>query len=121
MFSRLPNLAEFEGVKQYPNTFVLAPGFQVGFSGNLYTDNGMVAAERLIFGGTAGGRFTGTLLSLGEYPADIGGTPDIGIDIPDDETNPDGFAPTFKLEEDPYTYTEGWNVSYGQVTYGEGF
>jgi hypothetical protein len=119
--ANLPNTPEFAAVREYEETFILAPSFHIDFRGSMQSDNGMIAADLVTFGGAASGSFRGSLLSLGDYTMDLGGNPTVGIILPDDDKNPDGFAPTFKLEEDPYTYTEGWTVTYGQINYGEDY
>ena len=102
----LPDTPEFEAVKQQTGTFVLAPGFQVTFSGHFSAINGTIAADKLTFTGTAEGVVKGSLIGLANHPMTLGGTVDIHVDRENANPDPAGFKKSIAMVADAATYSE---------------
>jgi hypothetical protein len=104
----LPDTAEFEAVKEFTGTAILAPGFGVTFSGNNSGINGMIAADQLTFRGnsTLGGELTGMILGLADLPMSLRGNTKITINRQDDDYTPMGFKYTSSFEVISGSYAE---------------
>ncbi|MBS3735012.1 MAG: hypothetical protein KGY99_08795 [Phycisphaerae bacterium] len=102
----LPDTAEFADVRQHTGTFLLAPGFEAVFEGNLQTINGAIAADRLAFGGNASGRINGSVVGLADLPSEIKGSVSIRIDRTTSEADHAGFQKSIALEPVADTYCE---------------
>ena len=102
----LPDLPQFEAVKELTGTFIVAPGFDVSFSGKFTTISGTIAADRLTFSGQSVGTIKGSVIGLADYPTSISGTVDIFIDHSGKEIPDAGFLPAKALDVDARTYRE---------------
>ncbi len=102
----LPDLPQFEQIKQLPGTFVVAPGFDVSFEGQFATVNGTIAADKLLFSGTAIGTVNGSVIGLANNPTSVYGTVDICFDRSGDPTPDPGFLPAKCLAVTPRSYEE---------------
>jgi hypothetical protein len=71
--SSLPFEAQFDEVRKLTGTFVLAPGFDVLFTGNFGATAGHVAADRITLTGSASADINGSLITLKPNPIRIGG------------------------------------------------
>jgi len=97
---------EFAAVKQLSGTFIVAPGFDVTFSGHFSAINGCIAADKLTFTGSAEGTVQGSVIGLRDLPTSVGGTVNIFVDRENANQNPAGFLNSFALVAVPETYTE---------------
>jgi hypothetical protein len=89
----LPNTEEWQTLKQYVGTVILAPGFGVSFRGNTNTINGTVAADELSFLGNSSisGNVTGSVLGLKNLPMTLSGSCTIKVDKLHSSKFPPGF------------------------------
>jgi len=102
----LPDTPEFADVKEQTGTFVVAPGFGVTFAGSFSAINGTIAADQLIFTGTAEGVVQGSVIGLADVPTIIGGNVDIYVDRLNANPDPAGFVESFAFSPVPDTYAE---------------
>jgi hypothetical protein len=96
----------FATLKQMPGSFILAPGFEVDFSGNFGMANGCMAAESFKFSGTTGGTVKGTIISYGDTIFTETGTSDLVINRAGMPAQPPGFSTSAKLVPDMDSYGE---------------
>jgi hypothetical protein len=71
--SALPNEPQFDEIRKLTGTFVLAPGFDVLFTGNFGSTVGHVAGDRITITGSASADINGSLITLKANPIRIGG------------------------------------------------
>lgn len=90
----LPDTSDFHDLRQMPGTFILAPGFEVGFLGNFGTVNGCMAAEKFSFMGNAGGTVYGGVMSYGPDPLSLAGNSTLIINRSRYTGDPPGFVPS---------------------------
>jgi hypothetical protein len=102
----LPNTPEFASAKQQTGTFILAPGFGVTFGGNVTAVGGSIAADQLIFSGTAEGTIAGAVIGLADFPTNVGGNVEIHVDRTNAPASPAGFVKPFVLKSDADSYSE---------------
>ncbi|MBL7132994.1 MAG: hypothetical protein ISS78_02745, partial [Phycisphaerae bacterium] len=102
----LPDIPEFDQVRQETGTFILAPGFAVTFSGQFSAISGTIAADQLTFTGQAEGIVKGAVIGLGDYPTSLDGIVEIRVDRLNAYPDPAGFVKTIALEVDPASYRE---------------
>lgn len=102
----LPDLPEFEAVKQQTGTFILAPGFHVRFEGQFSVIGGTIAADQLTFSGLAEGTISGSVIGLADYPTVVDGNVSIQVRHADTDYNPAGFVKCLALTPEAITYTE---------------
>ncbi len=102
----LPETPEFDQVRQQTGTFVVAPGFDVTFSGQFSAINGTIAADKLTFTGQSEGIVKGAVIGLGSYGVALDGSVEIQVDRLGTGPSPSGFVKTLALEPDPASYTE---------------
>src|SRR4029079_930650 len=82
--SALPADPKFDGLRDLPGPFVVAPGFDATFQGSFGAVAGSVAADRITISGTTSGSFTGSLVTLGINPLTIPGSASISVAAPTD-------------------------------------
>lgn len=102
----LPDLPQFQAVKQLTGTFVAAPGFDVSFAGQFTTINGTIAADKLTFSGQAFGTVRGSVIGMAEQNTSVSGTVNIIIDRAGLRRDPPGFSTPLVLTPDPKSYVE---------------
>jgi Tfp pilus assembly protein PilX len=105
--SQLPQGSQFDGLRDMTGTFILAPGFDLSFSGNFSTINGAIAASGVSFSGNAGGTITNSVINYSDNPMTIIGNGDISIDRSSSVSNPSGFGENIVLEFGYEAYSEG--------------
>ena len=79
-------------------TFVLAPNWDVTFSGTFGAVAGSIAAEKITFTGAASAQITGSVVTLGNYPLVVGGSTTLTLTEPGLQRQPglrftERFAP----------------------------
>ncbi|MCK5113808.1 MAG: hypothetical protein KAR11_03510, partial [Phycisphaerae bacterium] len=104
--SQLPQGSQFDELREMTGTFILAPGFQVSFSGNFETINGVIAASGITFDGNARGTITNSIINYSDSPMAITGNSDLIIDRSSSVSNPSGFGTSIELVFDPGSYSE---------------
>ena len=102
----LPDLPQYQAVKQLTGTFVVAPGFDVNFAGQFSTINGTIAADKLTFAGQAAGTVQGSVIGLADEAVHIDGTVNIFIDRSGDDPGDAGFIMPMMFDMDMSTYRE---------------
>src|SRR2546421_1209760 len=75
--STLPE--SFGDLRKLTGSFLLAQGFQANFTGSFGTVNGAIIADKVSFGGNAGGTVMGSIVSLTNNPLTVSGTSDVII------------------------------------------
>jgi len=101
-----PEGQDFTNLKELPGTFILAPGFDVSFSGQFGTLNGAVAAGSLTFNGQAGGTVRGVLLSYDHAGFECSGQAGLVLDRAGNARLPIGLGACGILEIQPSSYRE---------------
>lgn len=102
----LPDEPQFAALKAMPGSSVLAPGFDVRFTGNFGTVGGTLAAEKFTFLGNASATVKGSILSLGSEPYSMSGNSHIVIDRSDYDDVPPGFSVPSTLSSIASSYVE---------------
>ncbi len=69
----------FGDLRKLTGSFLLAQGFQANFTGSFGTVNGAIIADKVSFGGNAGGTVMGSIVSLTSNPLTVSGTADVII------------------------------------------
>ena len=104
--SQLPQTSQFDGLREETGTFILAPGFDLSFSGNFNTINGAIAASGVSFTGNARGTFTNSTINYSANPMVITGNSRISIDRTNSVSNPTGFGGDTVLQFESDSYSE---------------
>ncbi len=105
--SQLSQSSQFDGLRDLTGTFILAPGFDLSFSGNFNTANGAVAASGISFTGNARGTITNTIINYSADPMTLTGNARISIDRSNSVAGPNGFSGRINLALEPDSYSEG--------------
>lgn len=104
--SQLPAGSAFDGLRDKPDTFILAPGFGLSFSGNFHTINGAIAGSGVSFSGNAGGTVTNSVINYSDSEMTLSGNTSVQFDRSGAQTNPSGFIADQELEFQPASYLE---------------
>jgi hypothetical protein len=72
--STLPYESQFEGLHQLTGAFVVAPGFDVQFTGNFGAVVGDICGDRISFTGNTTANVTGSVFTLKPFPISVGGS-----------------------------------------------
>jgi hypothetical protein len=102
----LPSDPEFDGLRDMTGSSVLAPGFEVKFTGNFGTVGGTLAAEKFTFVGNSSATVKGAIISLGDDPYTMTGNAHITIDRSEYDQVPPGFNVPTTLSTVATTYVE---------------
>ncbi|HDY65631.1 MAG TPA: hypothetical protein ENH84_05315 [Phycisphaerae bacterium] len=89
---QLPDLPEFAVLRSLPGSSLLAPGFNVNFTGHFDLSAGTIAAEELIFSGQADAMVMGSLISYSSTEFEMEGQATITIDRSSNPPVPPGFS-----------------------------
>ena len=103
---QLPAGAAFDGLRDKTDTFVLAPGFALNFSGNFNTINGAMAASGVSFTGNAGGVVTNSVINYSDNTMTLTGNANLRFDRSAGPINPAGFEAMQALEFQAASYAE---------------
>jgi hypothetical protein len=104
--TQLPLLPQFAGLHNKTGTFILAPGFHVGFGGSFTTLSGAIAANGIQLWGNAGGTINGSIVNYSDAPMNLQGNTDLYFNRSGLEEVPAGFVPQLVLHYDPSSYSE---------------
>jgi hypothetical protein len=99
-----PSGSEFDAIRTQEGTAILAPGFDVSFTGNYSSIEGVVAADGLYFSGNAGATIHGSLLSYSQNPTVVEGNVSLTFDRAGSTRIPAGFDTLRILEYDAKSY-----------------
>ncbi|MBP8910963.1 MAG: pilus assembly PilX N-terminal domain-containing protein [Phycisphaerae bacterium] len=105
--TQLPEDPKFAGLHSQTGTFIMAPGFQVGFGGSFTTLSGAIAANGIELWGNAGGTIHGSIVNYSDAPMVLQGNTDLYFNRSGLEEVPAGFVPQLVLYYDPASYAEG--------------
>ncbi|HEG44342.1 MAG TPA: hypothetical protein ENH94_09865 [Phycisphaerales bacterium] len=98
---------DFGTLRDETGTFLMAPGFSVGFGGNFSTLNGAIAANGITFFGNAGGTIGGSVLNYSDTPMVLSGNSDLFFNRSGVYEVPAGFGPEIILHYNTASYREG--------------
>jgi cytoskeletal protein CcmA (bactofilin family) len=98
--------SQFDGLQQEKNTFLLAPGFHLGFGGNFSTLNGAICGNGLDFFGNAGGTINGSVINYSDKEMTLSGNNDLSFNRSGTTEIPAGFIQDIVLNYDPQSYSE---------------
>ena len=104
--SQLPQDSQFDGLRDLTGTFILAPGFDLAFSGNFNTIGGAIAASGISFSGNARGTVSNTIINYSDDPMTIIGNSNFTIDHTNSNPNPSGFSTDQSLGFQAGSYSE---------------
>jgi hypothetical protein len=102
----LPQETQFAGLQSKTGTFIIAPGFAVGFGGNFGTLNGAIAANGVSFSGNAGGTIRGSVINYANTQMTLSGNSDLLFNRSGLDQVPAGFVPDLVLNYDRSSYSE---------------
>ena len=106
----LPEESQFDGLRDETGTFLMAPGFAVGFGGDFETLNGAIAANGIDFFGDAGGTINGSVINYSDTPMTLSGNSDLVFNRTGDTEVPAGFGPEFIIDYIPSSYQEVYDL-----------
>jgi hypothetical protein len=104
--TQLPQQPQFEGLHGKTGTFIMAPGFHVGFGGSFTTLSGAIAANGIELWGNAGGTINGSIVNYSDAQMTLQGNTDLYFNRSGLEEVPTGFVPELVLHYDPSSYAE---------------
>lgn len=104
--TQLPQEPQFEGLHSQKGTFIMAPGFCVGFGGTFSTLSGAIAANGIELWGNAGGTINGSIVNYSDTQMTLQGNTDLYFNRSGLEEVPAGFVPELVLHYDPSSYSE---------------
>ncbi|MCK4625799.1 MAG: hypothetical protein KAV00_10845 [Phycisphaerae bacterium] len=102
----LPDTPEFQELREISGIFLMAPGFDVEFSGQFGTVNGAMVADSFTFSGQAGGIVQGPIISYGDTPFEYSGQTGLTIDRSGGSQLPPCFWVSSPMKPLPETYAE---------------
>jgi hypothetical protein len=102
----VPSGPEFQELREISGIFLLAPGFNVDFSGQFGTVNGAMVADSFVFSGQAGGIVKGPIISYNDAPFEYSGQTGLTIDRSGGSQLPPCFWVSTPLKALPETYVE---------------
>jgi hypothetical protein len=83
--STLPYESQFEGLHQLTGAFVVAPGFDLQFTGNFGAVVGDICGDRISFTGNTTAKVTGSVFTLEPFPISVGGS--VSLTLQEDPTS----------------------------------
>jgi hypothetical protein len=104
--TQLPQQPQFQGLHDKTGTFILAPGFKVGFGGTFSTLSGAIAANGIELWGNAGGTINGSIVNYSDTQMTLQGNTDLYFNRSGLVEIPAGFVPELVLHYDPSSYAE---------------
>ncbi|OHB63756.1 MAG: hypothetical protein A2Y76_05960 [Planctomycetes bacterium RBG_13_60_9] len=104
--SQLPEQPQFADIRNKTGTFIMAPGFRLGFGGNFSTLSGAIAGNGIELWGNAGGVVNGSIINYSNTAMTLTGNSDLQFNRSGLTEIPTGFVPTVILRYDPSSYCE---------------
>ncbi len=105
--TELPQETQFAGLHENIGTFIVAPGFHVGFGGSFSTLSGAIAANGIQMWGNAGGTINGSIINYSDVQMSLQGNADLYFNRSGLTEVPAGFIPQLILYYDNSSYSEG--------------
>ena len=102
----LPNTSTYANLRSLTGAFLLAPGFDVNFSGNFGTIAGSIIAGQVSMTGNAGGTVQGSVITTEDQPLTLNGTSNITIASTGTSNYPAGVSFGSYYSPLPDTYVE---------------
>ncbi len=102
----LPNTSTYANLRSLTGAFLLAPGFNVSFSGNFGTVAGSIIAGAVSMTGNAGGTVQGSVITTEDQPLTLNGSSDITIASTGTSNYPAGVSFGSYYSPLPDTYVE---------------
>jgi hypothetical protein len=102
----LPNTAAYANLRSLTGAFLLAPGFNVSFSGNFGTVAGSIIAGAVSMTGNAGGTVQGSVITTEDQPLTLNGSADITVASTGTSNYPAGVSFGSYYSPLPDTYVE---------------
>lgn len=99
-----PSDSQFDAIRDEQGTSILTPGFDVSFTGNYSSIEGVVAASSLYFSGNASATLHGSLISYDDTPAVVEGNVSLTFDRANSVEIPAGFDTKRVLEYNASSY-----------------
>jgi hypothetical protein len=100
-----PSGSQFDAMRSYVGSVILAPGFGLSFTGNFSAVNGVMAASGLHFSGNSSADVKGTMISYSPDPTFVEGNISMNFDRTAMVEIPAGFDLLRVLNYDPTSYT----------------
>ena len=104
--STLPNTAQFTNLRPLTGAFILAPDFNVNFSGDFGTIGGSIITGELNMTGNATGTVQGSVIDVNNTPSTVNGSSDIIIASTGTSNYPPGVSFGYYYTPLPDTYAE---------------
>jgi len=100
----LPSDSQFDALRQEEGSSIITPDFDVSFSGNYSSIEGVVAGGTLKFSGNASAIIKGSLISFADAPTIVDGNVSLTFDRANTVKIPAGFDTRRVLEYSPTSY-----------------
>jgi hypothetical protein len=104
--ANLPAGAQYDPIRSQAGTFLLAPGYNVSFTGNFHSVSGCMVASQFSFTGNAAGIISGGICNLRDSNFTLTGNASIGINREDAVENPAGLTSSSLLKCVAGSYSE---------------
>jgi len=104
--ANLPPGAQYDPIRSQLGTFLLAPGYNVSFTGNFHSVSGAMVASQFSFTGNASGIISGGICNLRDSNFTITGNASVGIDREHAVANPAGLTSSSVLKCVAGSYSE---------------
>lgn len=102
----LPAGTQYDAMRQETGTFIMAPGFDLSFTGSFGTVNGVIAGNGISFSGNAGGTVNGSVINYSDNKMTVVGSSDIEFNRTGIEDIPAGFVQETVIHYNPAVYDE---------------
>ena len=104
--ANLPAGAQYDPIRSQLGTFLLAPGYNVSFTGNFHAISGCMVASQFSFTGNASGNILGGICNLADSSFNMTGNASIGINRENAPANPAGLTSSSLLKCVAGSYSE---------------
>ncbi|MGE5296795.1 MAG: hypothetical protein ACM3VT_18395 [Solirubrobacterales bacterium] len=104
--TQLPQETQFAGLQEKKGTFIMAPGFSLGFGGSFSTLSGAIAANGIQLWGHAGGTINGSIVNYSDTQMTLQGNTDLYFNRSGLTEVPAGFVPQLVMYYNPSSYEE---------------
>ena len=99
-----PSDSQFDAIRQEQGSSIVAPGYDVSFTGNFASVNGVMAANSMYFASNASAVVKGTMISYSKDPTVVDGNISMSFDRTALVEIPAGFDLLRVLEYEPMSY-----------------
>jgi hypothetical protein len=102
----LPAGSEYDAMREETGTFIMAPGYDLSFTGSFGTVNGVIAGNGISFSGNAGGTVMGSVINYSDNKMTVVGSSDIEFNRSGFTEIPAGFVQETVMHYNPAAYDE---------------